>query len=323
MSKSTKILLGIICLFIVAFIVYITIIIKQPNQISEKITPIKIGSFSKAIDYAPYLVAKNKGWFEELAKKYNTTVEYTEFQSLPPINEALATDNIDIIFEAEPPAIVGRSAGIGVKIISAGVDLTQEIIVNSESNINTVSDLKGKKIAVLAGTGSHYGIGKVLTEKGLSLSDVEIIDMIPPDAKAAFESRQVDAWAVWPPFPQQEELAGKGRGLNGSEIFIQSIVAAREKFIKENPKLTQDLLIVINRSQEWIVNNEENSKQIVAAELDLPIEVVELAWSKHNFQPKFNENAITDIQAKADFMYDLKFIKNKVEVDSDLICNLF
>lgn len=280
---------------------------------------IQLGSFSKAIDYAPYLVARNQGWFEEVAAQYGMSVNYTEFQSLAPINEAFATGDVDLVFEAEAPAIVGKAANIPLKIVHSGVNLTQEIIVQPDSTISSVRDLRGKKIAVLAGTSSHQGVSKVLKENGLHLSDVEIIDMTPPDAKAAFETGQVDAWAIWPPFPQQELLAGKGKNLSGSEVFIQSITVMREKFVIDNPKLAMELLAVIERAQKWIADNPKKAQQIVADELDLELAVVEESWPAHDFQPVLGPEEIKDIQDKADFLSEIGLIKRQVNVERELV----
>ena len=288
------------------------------EQSNSGVSEIRLGSFSKAVDYAPYLVAKNKGWFEEAAEKYGATVKYTEFQSLPPINESFATDRVDVVFEAEAPAIVGKAAGIDIKIVGAGVFLTQEIIVHKDSSIKTVKDLRGKKIAVLAGTSAHQGLVTVLNINGLTANDVQVVDMVPPDAKAAFESNSVDAWAVWPPFPQQEQVAGKAESLAGSEIFIQSVAVARGKLVKENPKLVNNLLDIIRKAQQWIVANPSEAQKIVAQELGLTLDVVQLAWPKHDFTPTIGEKEIADIQAKADFLYSIGLIKNTVKA-SELV----
>src|SRR3989338_8619216 len=119
---------------------------QRPGQggASQPQEPVRIGTFSRAIDYAPYMVAKNRGWFEEAAVKYGKTVEYTEFQSLPVINEALATKNLDVVFEAEPPAIIGYAAGVDVRIKDVGVSLVQEVVVTKDGGIQAVENLKGK-----------------------------------------------------------------------------------------------------------------------------------------------------------------------------------
>src|SRR5215204_661423 len=86
----------------------------NPANLSKAVNTakvVKIGSFFTAIDYAPYLVAKNQRWFEDAFQKAGATVEYTTFQSLAPINESFATNQVDVVFEAEPPAIIGRAGG--------------------------------------------------------------------------------------------------------------------------------------------------------------------------------------------------------------------
>lgn len=279
---------------------------------------IRLGSFSRTISFAPYFIAKNKGWFEEIAKKYNATVEYTEFQSLPPINEAFATDKIDLVFEAEIPVIVGRAAGIEIQIAHLFSKYIQELVIPKNSTIQSANDLKGRKVAVRAGSSSHYVINKLLTQNGLTLNDIELIDMAPEDAKAAFETGQVDAWAIWPPFIEQEELSGKGRTLPGSAAFVQVVMVGRSKFLLGQPELTKDLIEVVSKTQNWIVDNEKEAQTILAQELKLPVEVIEKAWPRHDFAPTLGDSEIADIQAKADFLQGLGLIKNKVNA-SELV----
>jgi len=279
---------------------------------------INIGTGATAIDYAPYYVAKNQGWFEEVANNYGTSIKYTEFQTVPAITEAFATGDTDIVFVAGPPVIIGRAAGIDIEIKGIGASLTQEVLVHKDSGINKVSDLKNKKIAVLVGSSSHYGVLKMLEENGLSVNDVEIISMIPPDANVAFETRQIDAWAVWPPWIEQQIVSGKGITLQGGDAFIQSIIAVRVEFANENSEVTSELIEVIETAKIWIKENEGESQLIVANELDLPIEVVKEAWPKHDFQATIGEREKADLQAKADFLLETGAIKNQINVE-DLV----
>lgn len=287
------------------------------NQASQTGTTLRIGTFSKAIDYAPLYIARNKGWIEEVAKKYGMTVEYTEFQSLPPINEALATNNIDFVFAAEAPAIIGRAAGIDSKILYPSASITQEVIVQKDSPIQGFKDLKGKKIAVLAGTSAHYLLVKTLERNGLSADDVQIIDMTPPNAKAAFETNQVDGWAIWPPFIEQELVAGYGKTIK-ADGYTQVVAIARGGFIKEQPELVREVGATIKQGQDWIVQNEKEAQNIIAKEIDLPLEVVELSWPKENFNFSLGPVEIKDAQEKADFLQSIGLIKRKVNVEQEL-----
>ncbi|MEL4896868.1 ABC transporter substrate-binding protein [Crocosphaera sp. Alani8] len=292
-----------------------------PNN-NSSIKEVRFGSFSVAVDYGPYLIAKNQGWFEEVLEPKGIEAKYELFQSLPPINESLATDRIDVVFQAAPPAIVGKAAGIGVEIVGISSTLVQEILVSSNSTINSAKDLKGQKIAVLAGSSSHYGLLRILDNAGVKASDVEVIDLTPPDAKNAFQTGQVTAWAVWPPFVEQEEIAGTGRVLPQGDAYINSIMAVRSKFAQENPQLAQELVDVLERSKQWMIDNPDQAQQIVAQELSLSLEVIQRAWPRHDWTAQLTPEVVQDIQAKADFLLNTDFIQNQVNA-SELVNTSF
>ncbi|HCY75781.1 MAG TPA: hypothetical protein DHV28_07650 [Ignavibacteriales bacterium] len=300
-------------------ILSVVIITSCNNPTKTKIETVRIGSFFTAVDYAPYLIAKDKHWFEDSLVVKGIKVEYTEFQTLPTINEAFATGKIDIVFEAEPPAIIGKASGIRIVIRDISCSLIQEILVPTNSNVKTIVDLKGKKIAVLAGTSSHYGVLNMLRDNGINANDVHIIDMVPPDAKAAFESGQIDAWAVWPPFVEQEELTGKGRILPKGDAYINSIMAVRGDFIKDNEAIYKTIENVFNNTKIWILANPDSAVAIVSRQLNVPIEVIQKAWPRHDWTAKLNMKVIDDIQAKANFLKETGKIQNPVKVKDDLI----
>lgn len=275
---------------------------------------VHLGSFSAAVDYGPYFIAKNKGWFDEALKPQGLKPDYALFQSLPPVNEAFGSDRLDIVFEAEPPAIVGRAAGIDLKIVALSCTLVQEILVPKASTVQSPADLKGKKIAVLAGTSSHYGLLKILGESGVKPDEVEIIDMVPPDAKNAFGTGKVDAWAVWPPWVEQEEIAGTGRTLKGGDAVIHSIMAVRSGFAKEHPEALRVVFGTLKRAKSWMKENPGEAQQIVAKELNVPLEVVKKAWPRHDWAATITDEVVADIERKAKFLQDQGFIKKPVDV---------
>ena len=107
---------------------------KKPEPATTpSVTTVHIGRFFTAVDYAPYLIARFRHSFEDSLTPKGVTVEYTEFQTLPAINEALATAKADVVFEAEPPAIIGKAAGIDVQIRDISCSLVQEILVHPDS----------------------------------------------------------------------------------------------------------------------------------------------------------------------------------------------
>jgi sulfonate transport system substrate-binding protein len=277
-----------------------SLLLLDQSQAAQKV--VHIGSFSEAIDYAPYVIARDKKWFEEALNPKGFDVKYVTFQSLPTINESFATNRVDVVFEAEPPAIIGRSVGIDIRVVGISCSLKQEILVPLNSPVKSIRDLAGRKVAVLAGTSSHYGLLKILRDAGVLERSIKVIDMRPPDAKSAFETGQIDAWAVWPPFVEQELATNRGRVLEGSEAQIHSIMAIRGKFMDEHSDLTSAILSVLEQAKSWIKTNPEEAKSIIAKHLSLDPKVVSLAWPKHKWDAKFTDPVIIDIQAKADFL---------------------
>ena len=286
----------------------------------QGVTTVRIGTMGDAVDYSPYMIAKSKGWFEEAFRKYGVqTVESTTFQQLPALNEAIGTGRQDIIFEAEPPAIIGKAAGNDLRIVGISCSLNQEILVRSDSTIQNVADLRGKKIAVPAGTSSHYNLLAILGAAGLSDKDVQIIDMAPPDTRSAFETGQVDGWAIWPPWVEQEIVAGKGGVLPGTNARIHSIMSIRGKFQEEHPEIAQAAFDVLEKAKAWIRQNPKEAQDIVAKTLKLDPKVIELAWPKHDWSAELNDEIANDIQAKADFLKNRGLIRSSINIKTDLI----
>jgi len=112
-----------------------------------------MGTFQAAIDYAPYLITKQKGRLENARRSIGFSAEYSPvFQSLPTVNQALAAKHIDLAMTAEIPALIGKAAGIDIKIAWLSCTLNSQVIGPASSKATSIKDLKGKKITVLAGT---------------------------------------------------------------------------------------------------------------------------------------------------------------------------
>ena len=303
----------------VAIVVFFQRNPEENSGTSSNAVEVRIATFSTAVDYAPFYIALEKGYFERELSPLNAVISVSKFEALAPLNDALSFNRLDIVFEAEPPALIAEAAGIDVYIAALSVSLTQNLIARTNENISSVSGLSGKRIGVLTGTSSHYGLLKRLSEADISLSDVEIINSPPAEARAAFRSAAIDAWAVWPPFPETEQIAGTAVEIPGSSATIHSLLVTRNEFALSNPELLAAVIRAVEAAQEFIRVNPQESKEIVSGAVNLPLEVIELAWSKHDFNPELSSDTVADLQSKADFLVDREFIDKKINVSTDLL----
>jgi sulfonate transport system substrate-binding protein len=283
---------------------------------------IGIGTFSEAIDYGPVYVARHFGWIESALKDVGITqeVQYMELGSFDEIQTALAQDKLHAFFSAEAPAIKLRSEGQDIRIVEVGCTLQQEVLVRTQLNITSIAALKGRSIAVAEGTSSHYGLLRILSAAGLSGKDVVLRPGFPGDVKPLFESGAVDAWAVWPPFVEEQVIAKRGHTLPGGDAKIQSVMSIRGKLIEEHPEVAQALVSAIQKAKKWMASNPDEAQSIVAKSLKLPSDVVALAWPKHNWSATLTEDVLADMEDKSQFLTNQGVVRNGVvNIRKDLV----
>ena len=295
---------------------------KAPS--GQRPTSLTLGTFSKAIDYSPFYVARHFKWFEANPRLKGIAIKYTEFNDRPTISAAFDKGDLDALFAAEPPAIICRSQGNDIRIVEDSCTLQQEIVVRTALPIVSIGDLRGRRIGVLQGTSSHYGLLKILKTAHLGPSDVDLRFMGPDEAKTAFETGRLDAWAVWPPFVEQQQVSGRGRVLTGGDAVIQSIMVVPASLISKQEAIARALVGVIRQSKKWINENPEEAQGIVANELRIDIQVVRTAWGKHKWDARLTDDVVADIQAKAAFLAAADATRGAaLDVRKDLIDSRF
>jgi sulfonate transport system substrate-binding protein len=136
-------------------------------------------------------------------------VTWTEFQAGPQLIESLNVGAADFGPVGEAPPIFAQAAG--ANIVYAGYEpaspKNEAIIVQKDSPIKIVTDLKGKRVALNKGSNVNYLLVRALEANGLSYGDIVPAYLAPADARAAFERGSVDAWAIWDPYYAAAELS--------------------------------------------------------------------------------------------------------------------
>lgn len=266
--------------------------------------------------------AQEEKWFEEAYGKLGVNVEWVEFQSGPPMVEAMAADHLDFAGMGNMPPIAAQSAGIKFTIISQLLEGKNNvaIIVPSNSEIKSVSDLKGKKIAVTKGSNAFNFLYRVLDQEGIQASDVEVIQLQPDETQPSFEGGKVDAWATWDPYITLNTLTGKANVLTdgaATGVLSPSFQLVRSDFAKQYPELVTLYLKVLEQTRLWEDGNKEDAYQRYADERSIPIEVVKGMQERSTFINIPVTDAIIEEQQKtADFQLALGTIRTKIDVKS-------
>jgi NitT/TauT family transport system substrate-binding protein len=179
------------------------------------------------------------------------------FNGWPELKEAFLAGYTPATFILAPMAMALREEGVPVKIVYLGHRDGTAMMVHKDSRIFRIEDLKGKRVAVPNRfSNQRLLVFKAFKDRGLSIGDIELVEMAPPDMPAALYAKAVDAISSGEPFMGQTELDGYGRVLYLTKDvwpdFISCVLAVHEDMIQSHPDVVQKLVDGIARSGKWI-----------------------------------------------------------------------
>ncbi|MCC3407240.1 MAG: aliphatic sulfonate ABC transporter substrate-binding protein [Microcoleus sp. PH2017_10_PVI_O_A] len=238
---------------------------KKQNSSSNLTKIVRIGHQP----FGALLYLKAKGSLETRLAKMGWSVEWTEFVAGPPILKAIGQGKIDLGYAGVAPPIFAQSEGVPFVYIANDSALPGSIgiIVPENSPMRTLADLKGKKIAATRKTSAHYLLIRALTQGGLQLKDVELVDLLPPKAQEAFLRGEVDAWAVWQPFLAKLQEIVPAHFLTESEGLIndRNFYLASRSFASDFPDIVKTVMGETRQMANWITKNPERAVEFISA----------------------------------------------------------
>ncbi|HEX6904737.1 MAG TPA: ABC transporter substrate-binding protein [Thermoanaerobaculia bacterium] len=183
--------------------------------------------------------------------------EPVRFNGFPEIKESLIAGYLPATFMLAPMAMALKEQGVPIKIVYLGHRDGTALMVHKDSGILGIKDLKGKRVAIPNRfSNQHLLLRKALADNGMTVKDIEMLEMPPPDMPAALYAKAVDGISSGEPFMAQTEMDGYGRVLyQAKEIwpdFISCVLVVSQKTIDENPEWVQRIVDGIASSGLWL-----------------------------------------------------------------------
>ncbi|TCW78006.1 aliphatic sulfonate ABC transporter substrate-binding protein [Burkholderia sp. SRS-46] len=264
-------------------------------------------------------VVKAQGALETRLKPLGYRVQWFEFPAGPQLLEALNANSIDFGYTGAPPPVFAQAAGVRFVYVGAEPPAphNEALIVKPDSPIKSVADLRGKKIALQKGSSANYLLLKALQKAGVRYDEIRPVYLPPADARAAFESGNVDAWAIWDPYYAAAQDSLKARtladytGLPATNNFYE----ATRDFAQRNPAIVAAILQQARATGLWIDGHPAETAALLAPKVGLPQPLVE-AWIKRvpfGAVP-IDARIVAAQQGVADTFHDAKLIPQKLVV---------
>jgi sulfonate transport system substrate-binding protein len=264
------------------------------------------------------VVAKQQGAIEQRLKGLGVgAVKWLEFQSGPPLLEALSVGSVDFGTTGDTPPIFAQAAGADLVYAATIPQASSAVLVPETSAITAVSELKGKRIAFTKGSSSHNFTVQVLKQAGIAFSEITPVHLSPADAAAAFARGAVDAWTIWDPFFALAEKNQKARPIARIEGVVpsHSFYLANRRFAAAHPHVLKAALGELAQVGEWAEANRNALAEILADVTGVDVEAQRVAVSRARYRVgPLTAEAIANQQLIADEFHRLGLIPRTINV---------
>jgi sulfonate transport system substrate-binding protein len=276
--------------------------------------------------YGTLVLLKEKGTLEGALKPLGYSVTWTEFPGGPQLLEALNVGAIDFGTAGEAPPIFAQAAG--APLVYVGYEPPapkgEAILVPKDSTLESVADLKGKKVALNKGSNVHYLLVRALEQAGLTPKDIQPVYLPPADARAAFEQGSVDAWVIWDPFLAAASAATGAKTLkDGTDLVANhQFFLAERGFAKDNPRAIAAITAELAKIDAWAKDDPKGAAAILSPKVGIPAEVLAVALGRQGYGVgPITPEVVAAQQQIADTFFKLGLLPKPITV-SDAVAKL-
>ncbi len=277
-TKTKKIFIGI------AIIVLIGISVggcqEKPEKHTGPVEKITLAAYAGETGALVY-VAEHQGFFEE----NGLDVTIKDYASGKAAADALLSGEADIATSADFVFVSNSFDHADLRVF--GTVATAEVIelvARKDKGITTPTDLNGKKIGVTKKSSAESDLGKFLLYNGLSIDDVELVDLKPSGIVKAVINGDVDAGVTWDPnvYDIKEELGDKAVSWSVVEGFY-FVLLTKEDWIENNPAATERFIKSVLGAEDYIKDNSEDAKEFVKDRFDYDSAYIDYSWPNQEF----------------------------------------
>lgn len=268
------------------------------------------------------LIAAKQGFFED--EGLDVEVSYTSVGKFS--MDALNSGSVDYagvvemnvahtLFNTDDVAILAEFADPikGIKVLGRG-----------DKGVHSVQDLRGKKIGVFYGVNIHIFMTQLLESSGISLDEVELVNLRPPDAVTAFISGSIEAIISWEPLIHRCITA---LGENATVITEDSqaywpykmILTTKRSYLKDNHQEARQVLRALVRADDYIDNNPIESAQLLAEHMNLDPAIVPKFMDEIDYKIKLTPKVTEMIEYEVEWLqeYMKEYFHGKEPVTND------
>ena len=272
---------------------------------------IKVGTMKLIHGITPY-------FYEKFAPP-GYRIEIIPFESPTDGKNAVITGTVDFGTFGIAAATLGAAAGEPLVIFASQCNRGMAVVSSVKSDIKTIKDLRGKKVAIWPGSTQEVVILERLKAEGRTVKDIQAIRLPFSEMAPALARGDVDAYVGAEPGPGISLANGVGRIVEypySTAIGSLNMVwGVKQDTIDKNPELVRIMIDMHRKATEYAMANESAKVEMAVQKLGQTRKSIELASPNVELTWKIDDEFIKRAKAYAQLMHEKKQIRELPNFD--------
>jgi NitT/TauT family transport system substrate-binding protein len=296
--KASRIVIASLVIITAMAGVYFWGIHKEEGEHTAPVDPITVAAYAGESGALVY-VAQAEGFFER--NRLEVTIEGYEAGKLAA--DALINGKADICTSAGfvfvSNCIDHRDLRIFGTIATAQIN---KVIARKDKGVRSVKDLRGKKIGITRKSAGEFFLGSFLMVNGLSMKEVEIVDLKPGEIVQAMVAGEIDAALSWEPnIHKISQALGEGAiiwpGQAGQDFYF--VLMAKDNWLKTHQRTARRFLKALIQAETHIRAHREAFGDFLEKTFQYAPAYVARSLQNHRFTVGLPQSMLTSLEDQA------------------------
>ncbi|WP_225113748.1 MULTISPECIES: NrtA/SsuA/CpmA family ABC transporter substrate-binding protein [unclassified Bradyrhizobium] len=244
------------------------------------------------------IVAHAKGIFA----KHGLDISVSNFTSGKQCLDTVLGGGADFATTAEAPVTAAAMAQQPIAFV-AGMEYSDlKTMTATSAGIKTKADLRGKRIAFTAGTGSEVYTSVLLKAAGLTSKDVTLVNLRPQEMLPAMAAGSIDAFDTWEPHVANAKKAlGEGAiPLDTKGLYSETFnIVVTQSYLAANPAIVSKFLASLIEAEGWLKANPGEAIDVIAAATGMKRDELASIWSDYVYHVRLDDRILTTLKTHA------------------------